>query len=100
MPKSKMKPSTPAGVQHFVIIDVDGVVEEVLVADESAGQALAERVLVAAEQLLAVRVPLGRMGNGEVVVGGEVVLDLAKARRTEVTVFARSMAMASMGLKK
>lgn len=100
MPKSKMKPSAPAGTQYFVIIDVDSVVEEVLVADESAGSALAERVLVAAEQLLTVRVPLGRMSNGEVIVGGELVLDLAKAKRTEVTVIARSMAMATMGIKK
>jgi hypothetical protein len=100
MPKPKMKTAAPDRVQHFVIIDVDGVQEDVLVADEAAAQALAERVLVAAEQLITVRVPLGIPGNGEVVVGSHIVLDLAKARRTQVTVVARSMAMASMGIKK
>ena len=100
MPKPKMKATAPDRVQHFVIIDVDGVQEDVLVADESAAQSLAESVLVAAEQLMTVRVPLGIPGNGEVVVGGHLVLDLAKAKRTQVTVVARSMAMAAMGIKK
>lgn len=100
MPKPKMKSAAPDRVQHFVIIDVDGVQEEVLVPDESAAQDLAERVLVAAEQCTTVRVPLGMHGNGEVVIGSHVVLDLAKAKRTQVTVMSRSMAMASMGIKK
>jgi hypothetical protein len=100
MPKPKMKSVAPDRVQHFVLIDVDGVQEDVLVADESAAHALAERVLSAAEELATVRVPLGMPGNGEVVVGSHVVLDLAKAKRTQVTVVARSMAMASMGIKK
>jgi hypothetical protein len=100
MPKPKMKTGAPDRVQHFVLIDVDGVQEDVLVADESAAHALAERVLAAAEQLATVRVPLGMPGNGEVVVGSHVVFDLAKAKRTQVTVVARSMAMASMGIKK
>ncbi len=100
MPKPKMKSTAPDRVQHYVIIEVDGVQEEVLVADDTAAQALAERVLLAAEQLATVRVPLGIAGSGEVFIGSHVVLDLAKAKRTQVTVVARSMAMASMGIKK
>lgn len=100
MPKPKMKTTAPDRAQHFVIIDIDGVQEEVLVADEPSAQALAELVLSAAEQLATVRVPLGMPGNGEVVVGSHIVFDLAKAKRTQVTVVARTMAMASMGIKK
>jgi hypothetical protein len=100
MPKPKMKAVAPEHVQHLVIIDVDGVQEEVLVADESAAQELAERVLAAAEQLGTVRVPLGMPGNGEVVAGSYVVFDLAKAKRTQVTVLSRSMQTASMGIKR
>lgn len=100
MPKPKMKSASSDRVQHLVVIDVDGVVEDVLVPDESAAQALAERVLAAAEDLSTVRVPLGMPGNGEVVIGSHVVFDLAKAKRTQVTVMSRSMATASMGIKK
>ena len=42
MPKPKMRTTAPDRVQHFVIIEIDGQQEEVLVADESAAQALAE----------------------------------------------------------
>jgi hypothetical protein len=100
MPKPRLKTMAPDRTQHLVVIDVDGAQEEVLVADEGAAHALAERVLVAAEHLATVRVPLGQPGDGGVVAGSHVVLDLAKARRTQVTVVARSMAMASMGIKK
>jgi hypothetical protein len=100
MPKPKLKSVAPERVQHLVIIDVDGVQEEVLVPDESAAQDLAERVLAAAEQLATVRVPVGMSGNGQVIIGSHIVFDLAKAKRTQVTVMSRSMATASMGIKK
>jgi hypothetical protein len=83
-----------------VIVEIDGVQEEVLVADEASAQELAELVLSAAERLATVRIPLGMPGNGDVVVGSHIVFDLAKAKRTQVTVVARTMAMASMGIKK
>lgn len=100
MPKPKMKSVAPEHVQHLVVIDVDGVQEEVLVPDESAAQALAELVLAAAERLATVRVPLGMSGNGQIIIGSHVVFDLAKAKRTQVTVVSRSMATASMGIKR
>ncbi|MCU1358840.1 MAG: hypothetical protein JWN99_129 [Ilumatobacteraceae bacterium] len=102
MPKPKMKSmSPPEHVQHLVIIDVDGVQEDVLVADQQAAEALAERVLAAAEQLATVRVPIGMPGiGGEVVAASHVVFDFAKVRRTEVTVMSRSMQTASMGIKR
>ena len=43
---------------------------------------------------------VGHRRQCEVFIGSHVVLDLAKAKRTQVTVVARSMAMASMGIKK
>lgn len=100
MPKPKMKSPAPDRTQHVVIVDVDGAVDEVLAADLAAAEALAEQVLVAAEQLATVRVPLGAAGAGSFVVVGHLVLDLAKARRTSVHVVSRSLAMASMGIKK
>jgi hypothetical protein len=47
-----------------------------------------------------VRVPLGMPGNGQVIVGSYVVFDLAKAKRTQVTVLSRSLQTASMGIKR
>ena len=64
-----MKAAASDHVQHLVIIDVDGVAEDVLVADDATARKLAELVLTAAERLSTVRIPLGISGNGPVVTG-------------------------------
>ena len=96
----RMKSAAPDRTQHFVVIVVDGVVDEVMVANSDEADALAETIVVAAMALGTVRVPVGGFSSGGFVVVGNIVMDLGKARRTEVRVETRSMQFASMGIKK
>ena len=100
MTKPRMKSAAPDRTQHFVIINVDGGVDDVMVATADEADALAAAVVDAAAALTTVRLPVGGFSSGGFVVVGHVVLDLAKARRTEVRVESRSLQFASMGIKK
>lgn len=93
MATAKMKPSVRDRMQHVVIIDVDGTVDEVITAT-------AADVVDAAHSLGTVVVPVGGFSSAGFTVLGHLVLDLGKARRTAVRVESRSLQFASMGIKK
>jgi hypothetical protein len=100
MASPKMKPSVSDRTQHFVMLVVDGVADEILVANADEADSLAAAIVDAAAALSTIVVPVGGFASGGFVVIGHVVLDLAKAKRTEVRVESRSMQFASMGIKK
>jgi hypothetical protein len=100
MATAKMKPSVPDRTQHFVLIDVDGATEEILTASADDADSLAAAIVDAAAALSTIVVPVGGFAAGGFVVTGHLVLDLAKAKRTEVRVESRSLQFASMGIKK
>lgn len=100
MTKPRMRSAAPDRTQHFVVINVDGSVDEVMVATGDAADALADAVVTAATALTTVCAPVGGFSSGGFVVVGNIVFDLAKARRTEVRVEARSLQFAAMGIKK
>jgi hypothetical protein len=100
MATAKMKPSVPDRTQHFVIVQVDDLNEEVLTATIEDAEALAQAVVDAAAARSTIVLPIGQFAAGGFDVVGHVVFDLAKARRTAVRVESRSLQFASMGIKK
>ena len=100
MATAKMKPSVRDRMQHVVIIDVDGTVDEVITATAADAERLAADVVDAAHSLGTVVVPVGAFSSAGFTVLGHLVLDLGKARRTDVRVESRSLQFASMGIKK
>ncbi|MCB0997707.1 MAG: hypothetical protein KDB40_00290 [Acidimicrobiales bacterium] len=100
MATARMKPSVPDRTEHLVVVDVDGVVDEVLVATADDAEQLAAAVVDAAAALATIVLPVGGFSSGGFVVVGHIVHDLAKAKRTSVRVESRSLQFASMGIKK
>ena len=100
MASPKMKASVPDRTQHFVIVEVDGAVDEIMAASAEDADAVAGVVIDAAVALSTVRVAVGGFSSGGYVVVGHIVFDLGKARRTAVRVESRSLQFASMGIKK
>jgi hypothetical protein len=100
MATAKMKSSPRERVQHVVVVDVDGALDEVLTASAADADDLAAAVVEAAAELGTVVLPIGGMSANGFTVLGQVVLDLGKARRTAVRVEHRPLQSASMGIKK
>lgn len=100
MATPKMKPSVSDRTQHFVLVDIDGVPDEIMTASADDADALATAIADAAASLSTIVVPVGGFSSGGFIVVGHIVYDLGKAKRTSVRVESRSLQFASMGIKK